>query len=207
MQDDCALRVSRNGFDRRVVLVIGVQVLVVENGVCPTEELRRGTDPRIKDHRRNVRGDGCICIGGGVVHIRGDTRGATAADFVEEDAVDGDVGWSVVGPIGVDADIIGEGGVGGLGEARVDVAERLDVCVAVELGNAVYVDLFGRVAGCGECTRAAVAVDDHLPVHTREVLYGVEDGGPCGAGRVDIEWKEDEERGCGKDEDGDGKEI
>ncbi len=141
------------------------------------------------------------------MHICHDTRGAAAADFVEEDAVDGDVGWSVVGPIGVDADILGEDGVGGFGEARVDVAERLDVGITVELGDAVNVVLFGRVAGCGECTGAAVAVDDHLPVYTGELLYGVEDGVPCGAVRVDIEWKEDEERGCGKDEDGDGKEI
>ena len=54
VQDDCALRVVRNGFDGRVVLVIGVGVLKVENGVGPIEELRWGIDPRIKDHGRNV---------------------------------------------------------------------------------------------------------------------------------------------------------
>ena len=75
---------------------------------------------------------------------------------------------------------MGEHGVGSFSVVRVDVAERLDVGVAVELGNAVDVICIVWVACCGEVTGAAVAVDYHLPVHTGVLLYGVEDACPCG---------------------------
>ena len=83
------------------------------------------------------------------MHICQDARDGGVVNFIKEDAVDGDVGLSIVGPIGVDADVVGEQGVGGFGVARVDVAERLDVGVAVQLGNAVNVVLIIWVAGCG----------------------------------------------------------
>ena len=88
VQDDGALGVIRNVFDRRVVFVVGVGVLIVENGVGPAEELRWRIDPRVEDHGSNVRGDSCVGIGGCVVHVCQDTRNTSAVDFVEEDAID-----------------------------------------------------------------------------------------------------------------------
>ena len=45
-------------------------------------------------------------------------------------------------------------------------------------------------------------------MHAGVFAYGVEDGVPCGGGRagVDVEWKEQEEGGCGEDKDEEGKE-
>ena len=133
--------------DGRVILVGGVRVLELDDGVGPWEELPRGPDAHVEDHGGDVRGDGFVGVGGGVVHVGQDVGGAGAVDLVEEDAVDGDVGWGVAGPVGVDADVVGEGGVGFLGVAGVDVAERLDVRKGVEFGDAGDVVLIGRVAG------------------------------------------------------------
>ncbi len=46
-------------------------------------------------------------------------------------------------------------------------------------------------------------------MHPEVLFYGVKNACLCGEGVVgiDIEWKKDEERGCGKDEDEDGKDI
>ena len=133
VQDDGALGAIRSGdvFDRRVVLVIGVGVFVVEDGVGPVEKLPWSIDSRVEDHWGDVRGDGLVGVRGGVVHICQDAWGIGAVDFVEEDAVDGDVFWSVSGPVGIDTDIVGECGVEGFGIACVDVSERLDVGIAV----------------------------------------------------------------------------
>lgn len=133
VQDDGALGTIRGGdvLDRRIVLVISVGVFVVEDGVGPLEELPWGIDPRVEDHWGNIRGNGLVGVGGGVVHICQDARGVGAVDFVEEDAVNRDVLWSVGGPVGIDADVVSECGEGGFGIARVNVPERLDVGVAV----------------------------------------------------------------------------
>ena len=77
VQDDGALGAIRGGdvFDRRVVLVVGVGVFVVEDGVGPEKELPWGIDSRVEDHWGDVRGDGLVGVGGGVVHIFQDARG------------------------------------------------------------------------------------------------------------------------------------
>ena len=69
------------------------------------------------------------------MHIRQVGRGVAVGGFVEEDAVDGDVGGRVTGPVGVDADVVAELGVWGAAVACVYVAERLDVRVAVQSGD------------------------------------------------------------------------
>ncbi len=71
VQDDSALGAIRggNGFARRIVLVIGVGVLVVEDSVSSVEELPGSIDPRVENHGSDIRGDGLGGVGGGVVYI------------------------------------------------------------------------------------------------------------------------------------------
>lgn len=138
------------------------------------------------------------------MHVGVYGAGGGVVDVVEEDAVDGDVGAGVAGPGGVDADVGRHGAVGALRKVSVDVAERLHVLVAVELGDGGDVVLV-RV-GCR--AGAAVGVHDYLPLHIGVGGDGggdVAPGGGGGAG-VEVEGGEDEEGGCGKNEDEEGKE-
>lgn len=106
------------------------------------------------------------------MHICVDGAGGGVVDVVEEDARDGDVGFGVALPGSVDTDIGGNGRVSAVREIRVDVSERLDVGVAVQLGDASDVVLVCGVAGRA---RAAVDVNNDLPLH-----FGV--GGDGGGG-------------------------
>ena len=150
------------------------------------------------------RGDGGVGVGRGVVHICIDGAGVGAIDLVEEDAVDGDVGAGVLGPGGVAADVGRHGAVGAIRIICVDVAERLDVFIAVEFGDGSDVILVGVKCRAG----TAAGVYDYLPLH-----IGIRgDGGgavaPAGGGGagVDVEGEEDEEGGCGENEDEEWKE-
>ncbi len=66
---------------------------------------------------------------GGVVGVCG--VGWRAADVVEVDAADGDVGGAVGGPAGVDGGFGVDGGDAFGAVGRVDVADGLDVGVGV----------------------------------------------------------------------------
>lgn len=65
------------------------------------------------------------------MHVGVDGGGRGVVDVIEEDARDGDVGFCVSGPVRVDGDVGGYGGVGAARVVCVYVAERLDVLVAV----------------------------------------------------------------------------
>ena len=85
-----------------------------------------------------------------------------ACDLVKEDASDGDVGFGVGRPVGVDIDIRGDVGIGTLCVGGGDVAQCDDIGVLVEVGDAGDEVGIGRV-GC--CVRSAVGINDDLPLH------------------------------------------
>ena len=138
------------------------------------------------------------------MHVGVDGAGGGAVDVVEEDAVDGDVGAGVVGPGGVDADVGRHGAVGAPSVISVDVAERLDVLVAVELRDGGDVVLVRVACRAG----ATVGVHDYLPLHAGVGGDGGGDVVPSGGGGagVEVEGEERVEGGCGEAADGEGRE-
>ena len=163
---------ARNRRDRRVVLVAGERILKLDHRVAVAEELSRREGARVEDDGGHVRGHGGVGVRGCVVHVRVDGARGGVVDVVEEDACDGDVGFGVARPFGVDADVRRHGGVGAIRVSCVDVAEGLHVGIAVEFCDAGDEVLVRRVAGCAG---AAIGVDDHLPLH-----FGVGGDGSCG---------------------------
>ena len=114
-------------------MIVRVAILELDYGIGPFKVLRcRGYLSHVEYYGRYVGGDGRAGVVGGVVHICQVGRGVAVGGFIKEDAVDGDVGGRVTGPVGVDADVVGELGVRGAAIACVYVAKRLDVRVAVQ---------------------------------------------------------------------------
>ena len=146
------------------VLVARRKILKFDHGVAVAEERCWCQGPGVEDHGSHVRRYGRVCVRGGVVHVRGHGSGFGVVDVVEEDAGHGDVvlGVGVVGPGRIDVDVGDDGRVGAVCVVRVNVAERLNVGVAVELSDGGDVVLVRRVAGR---TRPAVGVHDDLPLH------------------------------------------
>ena len=111
--------------------------------------------------RARVRTRGCVVCEDGAV-VGGGGGDVDDADVVEVDAAEADVGVVVVvGPAGVDVGV-------GVDELEVpapvvgfDVADGVDVGVAVQFGDAG--DYVG-VRGVARRARSGVGVDDDLPL-------------------------------------------
>ncbi len=110
------------------------------------------------------------------MHVCVDGAGGSVVDVVEENACDGDVGAGVVRPRGVGVDVGDHGGVCAVREVCVNVAEGLDVGIAVKFLDAVDIVLVRGVAGSA---RAAVHVYDYLPL---DIGVGGDGGGGIGPG-------------------------
>lgn len=160
--------------DRRVVCVFRQRIFELDHCVAVAEERCWCKTARVEDDGGDVRWHVCVGVGGSVVHVCGDGGGGMAysgiVDVVEEDARDGDVGLGVALPSSVGIDIRDDGRVSAVRKICVNVSERLDIRVTVELRDTGDVVL---VCGITGCAGAAVHVDNDLPLH----LWVSGDGG------------------------------
>lgn len=173
-----------------VVLVLLVVVLEADDGVGELVVFLSDGAAWVENHAL-LGGNGLeggAGVGGDVFHVADQVGFVRRWGFVEEDAVDGEVGFLVGGPGGVGGDLV----LYFCGIARapesVDVADELGVGLGVELRDSVDPVLLGNLAG-GD-TWAGVGVYDDVEVDTGVFVDLVVEGLPCAWAGVEVEGEE-----------------
>lgn len=173
-----------------VVLVLLVVVLEADDGVGELVVFLSDGAARVEDHTL-LGGNGFESgagVGGDVFHVADRVGFVRRWGFVEEDAVDGEVGFLVGGPGGVGGDLVLY--FCGIARApeRVDVSDELGVGFGVELRDSVDPVLLWDLAG--RDTWAGVGVHDDVEVDTGVFVDLVVEGLPCAGAGIEVEGEE-----------------